>query len=67
MGDRDSTRVANAATEVILQSNMVRLEYLEIVDPETLQPVDAISGPVRAAGATWVGSTRLIDNLLIEP
>jgi pantothenate synthetase len=29
-----------------------------------MQPVDEINGPVRVAGALWVGSTRLIDNLL---
>jgi len=42
----------------------LKLEYLEIVDPYTMQPVDHINGPVRVAGALWVGSTRLIDNLL---
>ena len=41
------------------------LEYLEIVDPATMQPVDDISAAVRVAGALWVGSTRLIDNVLV--
>ena len=36
----------------------LKLEYLEIVDPTTMQPVDEISGPVRVAGALWVGSTQ---------
>ena len=31
-----------------------------------MQPVDEISAPVRVAGALWVGSTRLIDNLLVR-
>jgi pantoate--beta-alanine ligase len=43
------------------------LEYFEVVDPVEMQPVDAIAGPVRVAGALWVGSTRLIDNLLSTP
>jgi pantothenate synthetase len=30
-----------------------------------MQPVEKIGGPVRIAGALWVGSTRLIDNLLV--
>jgi pantothenate synthetase len=42
----------------------VRLEYLEIADPEEMRPVDRILGPVRVAGAIWLGSTRLIDNVL---
>ena len=44
----------------------VRLEYLEIVDPATMQPVDEVDRPVRVAGALWVGSTRLIDNILVN-
>jgi pantoate--beta-alanine ligase len=41
------------------------LEYFDIVDPLTMQPVDRIEGPVRVAGAMWIGSTRLIDNILV--
>ena len=40
-----------------------RLEYFAIVDPETLQPVELISGAVLIAAAMWLGSTRLIDNV----
>jgi pantoate--beta-alanine ligase len=43
----------------------VRLEYFEIVDPVDFQPVDRVGGPVVAAGALWVGTTRLIDNMRI--
>ncbi len=42
----------------------VRVEYLEVVDPEDMQPVDRIAGPVRVTAAVWVGATRLIDNVL---
>jgi pantoate--beta-alanine ligase len=45
----------------------VRLEYLEIVDPDTMQPVDRIDRPVVVAGAMWVGTTRLIDNARCGP
>ena len=45
----------------------VRVEYLEIVDPEEMQPVDSVRAPVRAAGAIWIGKTRLIDNVLCVP
>jgi pantoate--beta-alanine ligase len=43
----------------------LRLEYFEIVDPIDFQPVERVSGPVVAAGALWVGTTRLIDNIRI--
>ena len=45
----------------------LRLEYLELVDPVDFQPVEAITGPVVAAGALWVGTTRLIDNMRCVP
>jgi pantoate--beta-alanine ligase len=45
----------------------LRLEYFEIVDPMDFQPVDAVFGPVVAAGAQWVGTTRLIDNMRCVP
>jgi pantoate--beta-alanine ligase len=43
----------------------VQLEYFSIVDPETLVPVERIDRPVLIAGAIWLGSTRLIDNLTV--
>jgi pantoate--beta-alanine ligase len=45
----------------------LRLEYLELVDPDDLQPVGRVTAPVLAAGALWVGATRLIDNVRCEP
>lgn len=59
--------VRTAAAALIPNDQRLRLEYLEIVDPEQMQPVERIEGPVIAAGALWVGSTRLIDNLKCEP
>lgn len=55
--------VKRAAAAQIPIDQRLRLEYLEIVDPEDMQPVDHIEGPVVVAGALWVGATRLIDNL----
>ncbi len=45
----------------------VRLDYLAVVDPETLLPVEEVAGPVVVLCAAWVGQTRLIDNLRVEP
>ena len=66
-GARSSDEVIKKARGAIERHPEVRLEYFEIVDPEQLQPVAEIAGPVRVAGAIWVGSTRLIDNLLCVP
>lgn len=53
------------ASDQIPSDAPVRLEYFEIVDPVDFQPVEHVTGPVVAAGALWVGTTRLIDNIRI--
>jgi pantoate--beta-alanine ligase len=63
-GETDARAVEQAAVAAIPQDAALRLEYLEVVDPTELQPVQTIAGPVLVAAAMWVGSTRLIDNLL---
>jgi pantoate--beta-alanine ligase len=66
-GVRDAVRVRQAARDLVSSEPAVRLEYLEVVDPREMQPVEHIDGPVIAAGAIWVGATRLIDNVICVP
>jgi pantoate--beta-alanine ligase len=66
-GNADAAAVKRQASESIPADGRLRLEYLELVDPWTFQPVDRVSGPVVAAGALWVGTTRLIDNIRCTP
>jgi pantoate--beta-alanine ligase len=42
----------------------VRVDYLALVDPDTLEPVDVARRGVIAMVAARVGSTRLIDNVI---
>ena len=44
-----------------------RIDYVELVDAETMRPVAAVDRPVLLAAAVWVGDTRLIDNILFTP
>ena len=53
-----------AACKILKDEPSLQVEYLEIVDPESMRPVDEIRGSVRIAAAVWAGETRLIDNLL---
>jgi len=66
-GVSDAEAVKRAVTGTVPVDDRLRIEYLELVDPRTFQPVERITGPVVAAGALWVGSTRLIDNVLCTP
>lgn len=59
--------IRKEALAVLAGQPEMRVEYFEIVDQEEMQPVDRIRGPVRVAAAVWLGSTRLIDNLLSRP
>jgi pantothenate synthetase len=68
-GERSASALASAGREVIAQEKSVRLDYLEVVDPETLDPVpdDNVSQGALVVVAAYLGSTRLIDNLLLFP
>ena len=55
-----------AGRDEVAKENAVRLDYFEIVNPDTLDPVEHVSGNVLVAVAAYVGSTRLIDNILLD-
>ncbi len=64
-GERDAAAVRTTALGA-LEAFGVEPEYLELVSPETLTPVDTVDGDVLVAVAARVGTTRLIDNTLIR-
>jgi pantoate--beta-alanine ligase len=66
-GTTDPAEVKAAALAILAEQPLARVEYLEVADPEDMQPVERITGPVRVAAAIWLGATRLIDNMLSEP
>ena len=56
-----------AAGEQALAGSGVALEYLALVDPETLEPIERLSSPALLALAARVGEVRLIDNTTLRP
>ncbi len=62
-GERSVEAVRREALELFAPYPEARVEYFEVTDPLTLQPLERIEGPVLIAGAMWLGSTRLIDNM----
>ena len=44
-------------------AGFTNIDYVEVCDAESLQPLDRVRGPSRVFGAAWMGRTRLIDNL----
>jgi len=65
-GERNAARLIDAATKVFAPEPQIRLDYFEIVDPNTLDPVEQIERPALVAVAAYVGSTRLIDNRMLN-
>jgi pantoate--beta-alanine ligase len=66
-GERITSRLISAAKEIFAHEPQVALDYLEIVDPDTLDPVESISRKTLVAIAAYIGTTRLIDNLVLNP
>jgi len=66
-GERIAAKLISAAKEVFASEPHVVLDYFEVVDPDTLDPVERISQRTLVAVAAHVGSTRLIDNTVLYP
>jgi pantoate--beta-alanine ligase len=65
-GDADTEVVLRAVRERIEAEPLARIDYLALVDPLDMRPVPDLSGPTLCAAAVYMGTTRLIDNLLLK-
>lgn len=64
-GERDTANLIRA-TLATLEGSVDRIDYVELVDAASLEPVERVEGPVCLLVAAFVGNTRLIDNLVLE-
>lgn len=58
--------IINTMTEIINTEPLAKIDYVSVVDANTLQPVHEITSPVLVAMAVYIGSTRLIDNFSFD-
>jgi pantoate--beta-alanine ligase len=65
-GEASSARLLVAGTQVMAEEPAVKLDYFEIVNRETLDPLSDVSRGALVAVAAFVGNTRLIDNILVS-
>ncbi len=65
-GERDTARLRAAMAAEIGRAPLGRVDYIELVDDETLEPVATLARPVLAALAVFLGRTRLIDNAVLR-
>jgi pantoate--beta-alanine ligase len=64
-GERDAAKLVAAGHEEIAGEKSVRLDYFEIVDPDNLDEVKDLANGALVAVAAFVGTTRLLDNMLL--
>jgi pantoate--beta-alanine ligase len=65
-GERQGARLTAALHDCIAKEPLVRIDYVAVCDPDTLQEVGQLSGTVLVALAVYIGKTRLIDNALLH-
>lgn len=66
-GERQAARIIDAMRRTIEDAGPAQIDYASVVDPNTLEELPEIRGPVRLAVAVRLRQTRLIDNLAASP
>lgn len=66
-GMDEAGRLIQAAAEKILSHPQTDIDYIAICDPETLEDIATVARPALMALAVKVGTTRLIDNRILDP
>ncbi len=64
-GETSAARIVSAVRETIGQAPLARIDYVDLVDAQTLQPIEVVRQDSLVAVAVFFGKTRLIDNILL--
>jgi pantoate--beta-alanine ligase len=64
-GERNASVIRNHMVSIIEPEADAAIDYIELVDDESLRPVDVLEGKALVAVAVWIGQTRLIDNVVL--
>ena len=65
-GERDAEKILLAMREIIEAEPLARIDYVEMVDADNIAPLARAEGRVLTAMAVYIGTTRLIDNFIME-
>ncbi|MDP3732065.1 MAG: pantoate--beta-alanine ligase [Candidatus Omnitrophota bacterium] len=66
-GYADSLGIIRKMRRLINKKKSACIQYISIVNPNDLQPIDKIRGKVLITLSAWIGKTRLIDNIIVNP
>lgn len=65
-GERDADTILAAMRSLIEQEPLAKIDYVEMVDADSIEPLAGARGRVLTAMAVYIGTTRLIDNFIME-
>ena len=65
-GEKDANKIRRIISNIIEEEPLAKIDYVEVVDWNELQPIERIDGPVLVAIAVFIGKVRLIDNFIVE-
>ncbi|MCR5082344.1 MAG: pantoate--beta-alanine ligase [Parasporobacterium sp.] len=65
-GMRDSKELIKAMSDIINTEKLAKIDYVDVVDFETIEKCDKIQGETLVAIAVYIGKTRLIDNFIVD-
>jgi len=66
-GTRNALQLQSAMRRVLESEPLAAVDYAEVADADTFEPVTRVSRPCYVLLAVFLGKTRLIDNLYVEP
>lgn len=64
-GEKDAAKVKQIITDKLNTCPLAKIDYVEVVSFDNIQPIEKIEGAVLIAIAVYIGSTRLIDNRIM--
>jgi len=65
-GKKSANEIVDLVRKMISEAPLARIDYVELVDAETLQPIESVKPNSLLAVAVYFGKTRLIDNILLS-
>jgi pantoate--beta-alanine ligase len=65
-GEKSALTVKSRIEDIISKEPLAKIDYVEITDWNSIEPVDIIDGSILCAIAVYIGNTRLIDNFIYE-
>lgn len=65
-GERKAEVILKEMKDILNREPLAKIDYVELVDADSIEPLEKVSGRVLVAMAVYIGTTRLIDNFIVD-